>query len=270
MVRTESILYRRLFLAVVASAAYGSPSRRLVSRWLETEETGEVDLSFIADWKCMSTGYSDKEGCNAAGCEWCPFGTIEGACVTGSQAGLINALNFPHLTCGKGEDDEEFWDDAAFWDEQMICTFTANDEKGCIGKEECTWCTVNDPAFGLCMSEEFMATLEELQPAEDPIRINQVITCNTTSRDDETPGLLDMSCYLAGKAGSEGDDQACMNAADQFGESCESIQYLATGDLCLTATQAKFLGWLIDLFDDMGIESSLVATKSGQLEGGRT
>jgi hypothetical protein len=108
------------------------------------------------------------------------------------------------------------------------------------------------------MSSEFMTTVEDLQPPDQPIRVSQVIQCSTDIREDDlTPGLVDFSCYLAG-ALSGGAADACTLAADSQGINCVAMDTPMTGSMCLTNTQATFASWLLDLMDDMGLDESKI------------
>jgi hypothetical protein len=248
-------------LPLVVSLTHGHSARHLLQRVLL--ENADVDT--LGDWSCMTKGATSKTSCEEDedeesdnDCFWCPFGTDVGACVSSGQGYAINKLHFPNLVCGALDKDA-----APFWDEQMGCSVAATTQAECLststnGGFSCTWCVVHDPPFAMCMGQEFMETIEELQPDEEPIRIAEVIHCSTdVSKNDhdheDIYGLMDLSCVMAGKLGG-GDEGACLEAADATGRNCVSVMTALTGEACVTETQNELLSWTMDLMEDMGVK----------------
>jgi hypothetical protein len=210
------------------------------------------NLSALNDWSCAMKGADSYEDCvteEDASCMWCPFGTDAGACVSNGQGEAVNQLQFPHLQCTSAEKQQDADDE--FWDAQISCSITGSQQEACLFSF-CTWCVVNNPSFGICMSPEFMDTLEELQPEDEPIRMGDVISCDTNPREgfDDIHALFDPSCFLAGVLSPD----TCTDAADSAGRSCVS-SITMFGTWCMTETQQEFLTWLLLLLKDMGVES---------------
>jgi hypothetical protein len=259
-------------LPLVVSLTHGHSARHLIQRVLL--ENADVDA--LADWSCMIKGATSQTSCEEEEesdrhCVWCPFGSDVGACVSVGQGDAINQLKFPNLVCGSedGLDDEA----ATFWDQQMGCSVAGNTQAECLSSTptsefSCTWCVVHDPPFAMCMGQEFMETIEDLQPGEEPVRIAEVIHCSTdVSKNDDHEdiyGLMDLSCVMAGRLGG-GDEGACMEAADATGRHCVSVMTALTGAACVTETQNELLSWTIDLMEDMGVKSQNVESPEDAL-----
>jgi hypothetical protein len=249
MISTKTCLYLLLPLWSL-SVVHGNDDdarQLLVQRMRELPDA----LSALnEDWSCAMKGAESYKDCVTEeddSCMWCPFGTGAGACLSSGQGEAVNQLQFPHMQCSSVEKRQDADDE--FWDHQMTCSVAGSDQHACLFSF-CTWCVVNNPSFGICMSPEFMNALEELQPEDEPIRVGDVISCDTNVREglEDIHNLFDPSCFLAGVVSPD----TCTEAADSAGRSCVSMEMFGTW--CMTETQQEFLEWMLLFVKDMGVE----------------
>jgi len=280
------------------------------------------------DWSCTAKGAINFDSCvqqeesagagadeddasssSSSSCAWCPFGSTNGICLRTDQANLVNGLendHLLHLKCYNNnieqeQEQEQLHSDVEtitkFWDEAIACH--PHNSNSCAGDHHgdhvCTWCTVNEPAMGMCISQSLYENLVVAQALEefdndvstnDQIRIDQVIHCGdgdgdgdddndgvgysgssnssstSTSNNDTVSSLWDTTtmCGL-----SSLDD--CILTRDDNGDGSEScvvqtnpfpgLLGFAAGKYCVTHQQQRFILWMVELLRDMGWEKEM-------------
>jgi hypothetical protein len=248
-----------LLSATTASVAHSSSSsslaRQLIERHVQSDGDLEAMMAFQqSDWSCVMKGAMDESSCeqqaedDTTACSWCPFGSMAGACVSTEQADAMNVLEIPHVQCGA----PPTLDDIDFWDDLVGCEMVGATSEDCLGNPLCTWCVVEDPAFGLCMSQEFMDEAETLQDPEEPIQMDDMMKCSPEPPLDNAgvTGLLDFNCVLEGAFGK----QSCVEGVDGGGNLCVYQDSDAFGELCLSATQTNVMSWFMDTIDSLGLD----------------
>eukprot|EP00525_Craspedostauros_australis_P008836 CAMPEP_0198112026 /NCGR_PEP_ID=MMETSP1442-20131203/3932_1 /TAXON_ID= /ORGANISM="Craspedostauros australis, Strain CCMP3328" /LENGTH=430 /DNA_ID=CAMNT_0043768669 /DNA_START=122 /DNA_END=1414 /DNA_ORIENTATION=+ len=252
-----------LLLLLAGAAEAKSPSRRLAQRYLQDNEDFAEAFDLSADWSCAMQGASSELECegNNSDCVWCPLGGVMGFCVSSEQGKAVNSLEFPHLQCG----EDELLEDDKFWDDLMGCEMASITEEGCLSQPfGCTWCTVEDPELGLCMSSAFMETIESLEDPDCPEKIEDVLKCSTENRETGVEGLFDFSCAMYSPFG----ESTCVQAIDESGRPCVYQNDEDFGEVCLTPTQSNLLQWIMDMLNDFGIDLDELMGEMPQMEDG--
>ena len=243
--------------ATTASVAHATQGlvRQLIERHVQSnEDLQTIIMNFQqSDWTCMIKGAIDEDSCETPdqydGCVWCPIGSRTGACVSGDQAEAVNGLEIPHLQCGAPSTRE----DLDFWNTLMGCELQGATSMDCLSNPMCTWCVVEEPAFGLCMSQEFIdessMLLKEAQD-EEGIELDDVLRCRQEPPEDKSvTGLLDRNCIMEGM-----DKQACVQGVDGAGNLCVWQDSELCGELCLSATQTNVMEFLMETIDSLGLD----------------
>lgn len=245
--------------AAAARSTITSDGDKPSSMQLMERHLAEVDpaalgeaFSMDADFSCLMGGAESSDDCEYPGCVWCPLGhIIGGACLSLEQGDVVNSMQFPHLMCGQNVLEGSIEEDAAFWDNQVTCEMASTTEVNCLAAGiGCTWCVVDDPQFGLCMSADFMTELENLEPEDEEIKLKDVVQCSKESRNTNVEGLLDFSCFIASQFGR----QLCEQTYDMAARQCQFISLNGFGDFCLSPTQLSLVEWFNDLMQDMDID----------------
>jgi hypothetical protein len=247
-----------LLSAATASTSHTSLSRQLIERHVQSN----VDLQTLmdlqqSDWTCVMKGAMDLASCEDDNddynykCAWCPLGSIAGVCVSADQADAVNGLEIPHLQCGA----DTTADDLEFWDDLVGCEMAGATYEDCLGNPLCTWCVVEEPAFGLCMSQESIDMANSLEDPEEPILMDDVLICSQEPpepRGDNTEvtGLLDFNCILEGALGQ----QACADGVDGAGNLCVFQESELFGELCLSVTQTNVMDFLMETITSLGLD----------------
>jgi hypothetical protein len=273
-----------------------------------------------ADWTCTSKGAINYDSCvqqekgdatsdAADSCAWCPLGSTTGICLRTDQAELVNGLendHLLHLKCYNNNiEEEQLHTDietaTSFWDETIAChSHNSNNCAGSHGEGEknnhiCTWCTVNEPEIGMCISQNLWDNLVVAQALEefdndvstnDQIRIDQVIHCvgddidtDSSNNNDEKKSLFDSSMWTCGSSSSSSstsslvktdkDKDDCLSGKDGdgdggSGESCvvqsnpfPGLMGYVAGEYCMSQQQQRFILWMVQLLRDMGWEKEM-------------
>ena len=239
---------RRSFLRSLAAATAGHDHASHSKSRLSV-------FSSKADWTCTRNGYESMEDCTNSSttdttCVWCPMGSTEGMCVSSSQGSALEALQFPHLYCGKDGMPGD-----VFWTEFMACTRKGINESSCLNNPACQWCTVEDPTFGVCASQKFFALVKNMEGEDDDddegdkaaaaaatttpaktqqkhkaIRLEDVMSCSALERNTTVNALMDPTCH---------------QHSNETKEDCEAdacvykilAEFAGSYALCLTPTQ---------------------------------
>lgn len=233
-----------------------------------------------SDWSCSAESNlaTDFDSCTLSeasksskdGCSWCPLGTTNGICLGATQASVINGLDNDHLLHLKCySDSEEVIDEAAtaFWDEAMECFPHHKDVCGGDhgdGDHYCTYCTVRDPAMGLCLSKSLWDNLVVAQqleyfeadiPSNDFIGLEQVIKCTEETIEDEEvdEGIWNNPCdgTLINSDVAEAEcftKEGCAIAPNIFPGFLGS----KSGKHCVGVIQERAMAWAAELLRDMG------------------
>ena len=296
--RTEPS-FRRWLASKLATAGLSPPGGGFLRALSGDPPASSFAVEFGpgADWSCTTpeTG-GGYQACAKAGCSWCPLGSSSGVCLRTAQADLVNANaganghdELLHLRCYASDSDSEteaesegeppVFDasDAAFWDGAASCL--PKGEEGCGGDDSCTWCTVDEPSLGFCLSRSLWDNLvvaqaledfDEDLSEEDQIPLDGVVHCRfpqstgTGDGDDSTstpgagaihPGLFDRGC-LWNAIESDRDEVDCL--ADR-GQLCvvqanpfPGLLGTGAGNYCVSAAQHGATKWWIGVLRDAG------------------
>jgi len=260
--------------------------RKLASSSDYSEKT-TLEFGPGADWSCTADANraNDYDSCTLTdtdhgSCSWCPLGSSIGVCLGAGQAALVNGLennSVLHLKCYSHEDEyagekDDLEVDAndiatAFWDKALECMPHSMDDCGGdhVGDHTCIYCTVADPAMGLCLSNELWNNMVVAQALEDfesdvstgdQIRLDQVIHCS------EDHGPVDDSLFSQRCGGALVDSVASADecAAQQDCAIVENpfpgLMGSAPGMHCVGAHQAAAIVWALELLKSMGWETS--------------
>uniref|UniRef100_A0A7S4A955 Uncharacterized protein n=1 Tax=Pseudo-nitzschia australis TaxID=44445 RepID=A0A7S4A955_9STRA len=241
-------------------------------------ETRKAEFGPGADWSCTTPENDDYDSCtlSGTGCSWCPLGSSVGVCLRTSQADVVNALENDHLLHLKCYDNEdEVIDESAteFWDEAASCLpHGAGDCQGQHGSGDhtCTWCTVNEPSMGFCLSQSLRNNLIIAQALEDfdedvstgdQIRLDEIVHCDND--DDKSKNSANIWSQHCGWAAIETDqDEAnCLSTKDQRcvvqGNPFPGLLGSKGGKHCVTVQQQQAMLWTIYLLRDMGWEDEM-------------
>jgi len=269
------------------------------------------------DWSCTAKGAINYDSCvqqkegvgedegsdtSSSSCAWCPFGSTNGICLRTDQAELVNGLendHLLHLKCYNNNiEQEQLHSDVEimtkFWNEAIACH--PHNSQNCAGDHHnngdddrdhdhvCTWCTVSEPAMGMCISQSLWDNLVVAQALEefdndvstnDQIRIDQVIHCagnggsdggsdssssSSSSNNDIVSSLWDTTtttCRLSSVVD-------CISTMDDDGNGSKSCVVqtnpfpglfgIAGGKYCVSQQQQRFILWMVELLRDMGWE----------------
>jgi len=249
-----------------------------------------------ADWSCTGAandafhldsctlGEVSAKTKDDGGCFWCPLGTENGICVSAAQAELINGFGNDHLlhvkcvdqNYGTKEKDEETTQadigHEQFWNEVFSCLPHSRDSCGgdhTLGDHACTYCTVKDPAMGLCLSNNLWESLTVAQALEDfdrnvspnsQIRLDQVVHCDASIEEahNKNSAHHDDSLWSDVCGGAEIDSKE--TEEECLGKSGCAIApnvlpgFLGSvpGNHCVTIAQERSRSWLVQLLRDMG------------------
>jgi hypothetical protein len=261
--------------------------------WSCTAESNDAD-----DFNSCIESTASKKFVNERGCSWCPLGSHNGVCVRSDQATVINGFeneHLLHLKCYNDEDvlskDESYGDDVyndwvknrdatvknrdaiatTFWDEAFACMGHSRDDcGGDHGDHSCTYCTVDEPAMGLCLSVSLWDNMIVAQALEEfdanvgtrnQIQLDQVIHCRDDGKyEDDEAWKVDDSVWtslchkiLVTDGASE---EECRNS--EKGD-CVFAESLFPGFLgskaglhCMSIHQQRAMEWAIELLGGMG------------------
>jgi len=240
-----------------------------------------------SDWSCSAESNlaTDFDSCTlseasktlAGGCSWCPLGSITGICLGASQASVINGLENDHLLHLKCySDSEEVIDEAAtaFWDEAMECIPHHKDTCGGDhgdGDHDCTYCTVGEPAMGLCLSKSLwdnMVVAQQLEYFEADvstsnfISLEQVIKCveEPIEDEEEDEGIWNNPCdgTLIDSDVAEAEcftNEGCAVAPNIF----PGLLGSKSGKRCVSVVQERATAWAMEILEDMGWKKEMGA-----------
>jgi len=254
--------------------------------WSCTAESNDAD-----DYNSCIMSTASKKFVNERGCSWCLLGSRNGVCLRSDQAAVINGFeneHLLHLKCYNDEDDfskdEEYGDDiyndwvknrdataTAFWDEAFACMGHSRDDcGGDHGDHSCTYCTVDEPAMGLCLSVTLWDNMVVAQALEEfdadvgtsnQIQLAQVIHCRDDGKyEDDEDWKIDDSLWSSFCNGIPVTDVAieeeCLTS--EKGD-CAIAESLFPGFLgskaglhCVSIHQKRAMEWAIELFGGMG------------------
>eukprot|EP00536_Pseudo-nitzschia_multiseries_P014054 jgi/Psemu1/291227/fgenesh1_pg.651_\ len=282
----KNLLERLLHTRSVSSSPLFN-SRSLRKQKLQVGEensnaTIRTEFGPGADWSCTTPENHEYDACtlSATGCSWCPLGSSNGVCLRNGQATVVNALendHLLHLKCYDNEDEVIDESATAFWDEAASCiTYGVVDchgehKDGNNGDHTCTWCTVNGPRMGFCLSQSLWENLVVAQAPEevnedastgDQIRIDQVIHCKPRGgvNDSITTSIFRQECGWAtietdqdktGCGSIEGVE--CVVQANPF----PGLFGSKPGKFCVSPEQQQIMQWAIDLLRSMGWENEM-------------
>mmetsp|Transcript_8845 Transcript_8845/g.21832 ORF Transcript_8845/g.21832 Transcript_8845/m.21832 type:complete len:310 (+) Transcript_8845:193-1122(+) len=230
-----------------------------------------------ASWDCSaeSNRATDFDSCTLSEasktvqqCYWCPLGSSQGICLRAGQASVINDLendHLLHLKCYSDSDEVIDQEATAFWDEAMACLPHGRDTcGGGHDGHECTYCTVGDPAMGLCLSKSLWANMVVAQTLEyfeadvsetDQIRLDQVIHCaEDTSSEEEEVGIWNNPCEMPAPIEDDKAEADCFTK-----EGCTIAPNIfpgflgsASGIHCVSTAQEQATSWAMGVLTDMG------------------
>jgi hypothetical protein len=275
------LLLQRIAKSSSSSNHLGFLRRLAGGRRTEGEAAAKREFGPGADWSCSAEANAaiDYDSCtlsNASntaegGCSWCPLGSTEGVCLRAGQAAVINGLeneHLLHLKCYKDADtiiDEEA---TAFWDEAMSCLpHSREDCGGKHGDHSCTYCSVKDPAMGLCLSVDLWDNLVVAQAMEefdedvstrDYIALNQVISCSAEPEGASDAFISDDSLWSS-PCGVDVVEDVITGEACLTKDGCAIGENIFPGFLgsksglrCMSIAQEQAMVWAIELLLDMG------------------
>lgn len=319
---SENNNYLGRLLAQFISSSSSSPTNTgLLRRLVNSDSSGNDKIKNQfgpgADWSCTTAkGVTDFHSCTtltilpdttAAGCSWCPLGSTTGVCLRTDQAELVNGLendHLLHLKCYNSSDDsakksKSDTEAKKFWDEAVACK--AHDAGDCLGDHHgddgkataaahsCTWCTVDEPAMGMCLSQTLWDNLAVAQALEefdndvstsDQIRLDQVIHCSHVDDDDAGSNIVksssSSSVWNTKKCGDvvtevkthqdeadclaivittddDDEEEKCVVQANPF----PGFMGSTPGKHCVTLQQQRVMVWAIELLHDMGWENEM-------------
>jgi hypothetical protein len=245
-----------------------------------------------ADWSCaaesnaatsfgscvLSTAANKFE--NEGGCSWCPLGSSTGVCLRADQAAVINGLENDHLLhfkCYNNDEDEDNDSNRdttgiaiAFWDEAFACMAYSRDDCGGDGDHTCTYCTVDEPAMGLCLSASLWDNMVVAQALEDfdadvgtsdQIRLDQVIHCRHDGMyEDDEDWRIDDSLWSSRCNGilvtDHASEEECLASKEGDCDIAETVfpGFLGSksGRHCVSIHQQRAMEWAVELLEGMG------------------
>merc|ERR1712238_260294 len=237
-------------------------------------------------------------------CAWCPIGSTNGICLQTDQAELVNGLEndyLLHLKCYNNNiEQEQLHRDieitTQFWNEAIACH--PHSSQNCAGDHHnnnngddddpdhvCTWCTVSEPAIGMCISQSLWDNLVVAQALEefdndvstnDQIRIDQVIHCarnsvgvgddGSDSRSSNSNNAIVSSLFDTTACGSSSIDD-CITTLVYDGNGSKScvvqtnpfpgLLGITGGKYCISEQQQRFILWMVELLRGMGWEKEM-------------
>lgn len=233
-----------------------------------------------ADWSCtkeanLATDYdsctmSEASKTTEGGCSWCPLGSKEGVCLRAGQASIINGLgnqHLLHLHCYNDAESVINEEATQFWDEALACLPHHRDSCGGDhgeGDHVCTYCSIKEPAMGMCLSVSLWDNLVVAQALEDfdqdvstgdQIRLDQVVHCNEDGIDStlDDDSIIDNFCggAIVNDVKSEEEcftKEGCAIAPNIF----PGFLGMESGMHCVGVVKERATQWAVGVLKDMG------------------
>jgi hypothetical protein len=284
---TGGLLRRQLLLGDVNNDGNINDSNKIKERFGPGSDFSCTKKGANYD-SCVQEQEKGADDDAASSCAWCPLGSTTGICLRTDQAELVNGLknDLLHLKCYNNNiEQEQLHTDietgTKFWDETIAChSHNSNNCAGSHGDNAnenhiCTWCTVNKPEMGMCVSQNLWDNLVVAQALEefdndvstnDQIRIDQVIHCVDGDNEKKKESLSDTTTWTCGSllvktdkdkdvclSSKDGDDGSCVVQSNPF----PGLMGYVAGEYCMSHQQQRFILWIVELLRDMGWEKEM-------------